>query len=69
MLQMQTFSEEWRLLGCYAVWLLLRTDISEELSASIRVIRIGELGTPIALPSNSRKLRKNTIGASVASYS
>jgi hypothetical protein len=27
--------EEWRLLGCYAVWLLLKTDVSEEPSASI----------------------------------
>jgi drug/metabolite transporter superfamily protein YnfA len=42
-----------RLLGCYAVWLLLNTDVSEELSASfIRVTRIGELGTKLALTSN-----------------
>jgi hypothetical protein len=45
--------EEWRLLGCYAV--------SEELSASfIRVTRIGELGTTLALTSNRRTLRINT---------
>jgi hypothetical protein len=32
---------------------LVRTDVSEELSASfIRVIRIGELGKTLALPSN-----------------
>jgi hypothetical protein len=38
--------EECRLLAFYAVWLLLRTDVSEELSASfIRATRIGELGT------------------------
>jgi hypothetical protein len=28
-------SEECRLLGCFAVWLFLRTDVSDELSASI----------------------------------
>jgi hypothetical protein len=39
---------------------LVRTDVSEELSASfIRVTRIGELGT-IAVTSNRRKLRRNT---------
>jgi hypothetical protein len=32
---------------------LIRTDVSEELSASfIRVTRIGELGTTLAVPSN-----------------
>jgi hypothetical protein len=32
---------------------LLRTDVSEELSASIiRVTRIGELGTTLAVTSN-----------------
>jgi hypothetical protein len=42
---------------------LVRTDVSEEISASfIRVIRIGELGTTLALTSNRRTL------ASVASY-
>jgi hypothetical protein len=40
---------------------LVRTDVSEELSASIiRVIRIGELGTTLAVTSNRRTLRKNT---------
>jgi hypothetical protein len=39
---------------------LVRTDISEELSASIiRVVRIGELGT-LAVTSNRRTLRRNT---------
>jgi hypothetical protein len=34
---------------------LIRTDISEELSASfIRVTRIGELGTTLAVTSNRR---------------
>jgi hypothetical protein len=50
----QTFplAEQCRLLGCYAVWLLLRTDVSQERSASIiRVIRIGELGTTLAVTS------------------
>jgi hypothetical protein len=42
---------------------LVRTDVSEELSASfIRVTRIGELGT-LTVTSNRRKR------ASVASYS
>jgi hypothetical protein len=49
--------------------LLVRTDISEELSASfIRVTRIGELGT-LAVTSNRRILRRNTNMVLVASYS
>jgi hypothetical protein len=37
---------------------LVRTDISEELSASfIRVTRIDELGTALVLTSNRRTLR------------
>jgi hypothetical protein len=36
---------------------LVRTDVSEELSASIiRVTRIGELGTTLAVSSNRRRL-------------
>jgi hypothetical protein len=31
---------------------LVRTDVSEELSASIRVTGIGELGTMLAVTSN-----------------
>jgi hypothetical protein len=31
---------------------LVRTDVSEELSPSIRVTRIGELGTKLAVTSN-----------------
>jgi hypothetical protein len=55
--------EQCRLLGCYAVWLLVRTDVSEELSASIiRVTRIGELGT-LAVTSNRRTLRRNLMMA------
>jgi hypothetical protein len=39
---------------------LVRTDVSEELSASfIRVTRIGELGS-LAVTSNRRTLRRNT---------
>jgi hypothetical protein len=39
---------------------LVRTDVSEELSFSfIRVTRIGELGTTLALTSNRRMLRRN----------
>jgi hypothetical protein len=47
---------------------LVRTDVSEELSASFnRVTRIGGLGTTLALTSNRSTLRRNT--KSVASYS
>jgi hypothetical protein len=39
---------------------LVRTDVSEELSASfIRVTRIGELKTTLAVTSNRRTLRRN----------
>jgi hypothetical protein len=60
---------------------LVRTDVSEELNASvIRVTRIGELGTTLAVTRNRRTLRKNaelvlvfsisisSLLASVASY-
>jgi hypothetical protein len=40
----------------------VRTDVSEELSASIRVTTIDELGTTLAVTSN-----RNTLRASVAS--
>jgi hypothetical protein len=49
---------------------LVRTDVSEKLSASfIRVTRIGELGTIIAVTSNRRMLRRSISSrlASVAS--
>jgi hypothetical protein len=40
---------------------LVRTDVSEELSLSfIRVTRIGEIGTTLAVTSNRRNLRRNT---------
>jgi hypothetical protein len=40
---------------------LVRTDVSEEFSASfIRVTRIGELGTTLAATSNRRTLQRNT---------
>jgi hypothetical protein len=40
---------------------LVRTDVSEELSASIiRVTRIGELGTTLAVTSSRRTLQRNT---------
>jgi hypothetical protein len=45
---------------------LVRTGVSEELSASfIRVRRIGELETTLAVNSNRRKLRRN---ANLKSY-
>jgi hypothetical protein len=40
---------------------LVRTDVLEDLSASIiRVTRIGDLGTTLAVTSNRRTLRRNT---------
>jgi hypothetical protein len=40
---------------------LVRTDVSKEFRASIiRVTRIGELGTTLAVTSNRRMLRRNT---------
>jgi hypothetical protein len=48
---------------CYVV--LVRTDVLEELGASIiRVTRIGELGT-LAVTSNRCKLRRNTLEYSI----
>jgi hypothetical protein len=41
---------------------LVRTDVSEELSASIKMTRIGELGTTLAVTSNrvlTRATRRN----------
>jgi hypothetical protein len=47
---------------------LVRTDVSEELSASfIRVTKIGELGTTLAVTSNGRTLGISSQRASVAS--
>jgi hypothetical protein len=52
---------------------LVRSDVSEEFSSSfIRVIRIGELGTTLAVTSNRRTLRRKhfvSLRASVGSYS
>jgi hypothetical protein len=39
---------------------LVRTDVSELSASFIRVTRIGELGTTLAVTSNRRMLRKNT---------
>jgi hypothetical protein len=40
---------------------LVKTDVSEEISASIiRVTRIDELGTTLAVTINRRTLRRNT---------
>jgi hypothetical protein len=41
---------------------LVRTDVLEEMSASfiIRLTRIGELGTTLAISSNLRTLQRNT---------
>jgi hypothetical protein len=48
---------------------LVRTDVSEELSASfIRVSRIGELGTTLAVTSNRSKLQSSNFLRNVGSY-
>jgi hypothetical protein len=44
---------------------LVRTDVSEELCVSfIRVTRIGELGTTLAVTSNRRTVMKETLSSS-----
>jgi hypothetical protein len=51
---------------------LVRANVSQELSASfIRVTRIGELGTTLAVTSNRRAAKKYQVPntKSVASYS
>jgi hypothetical protein len=41
---------------------LVRTDVLDELSVSfIRVTRIGQLGTTLAVTGNRRTLRRNTL--------
>jgi hypothetical protein len=63
--------EEFWLLGCYAVRLLLRTDVSEERIASIIMVTgIGELGTILAVTSNrsSVSLMMETIGSFGTSF-
>jgi hypothetical protein len=48
--------------GMLCFMALLRADVSEERSAFfIRVTRIGELGTTLAVTSNRRTLRRNTL--------
>jgi hypothetical protein len=51
--------------GDYEEWhhvALVRTEVSKKLSASIiRVTRIGELGTTLAVTSNRRTLRINVL--------
>jgi hypothetical protein len=43
---------------------LVRADVSEELSASyIRVTRIGEIGTTLAVTSNRRTPGRNVFGS------
>jgi hypothetical protein len=49
---------------------LVRTEVSEELSASfIKMTRISELGTTLAVTSNRRTLRRNTWYFLLNSYS
>jgi hypothetical protein len=44
---------------------LVKTDVSEELRASIRVTTIGEQGTTLAVTSNRRMPRRNIVTANV----
>jgi hypothetical protein len=45
---------------------LVRTDVSEERSATfIRVTRVGELGTTLAITSNRRSVRRLLVTGSV----
>jgi hypothetical protein len=44
---------------------LVRTDVSEEPGASIRVTRIGELGITQAATSNRRTLRRKPHGVNI----
>jgi hypothetical protein len=46
---------------------LVRTDVSDEPIASIKVTRIGEVGTMLAVTSNRRTLRRNNVVACVGS--
>jgi hypothetical protein len=60
--------EEWRLLG-WRLATLIRTDFSAELRAPIiRVTIIGELETTLAVTSNRRTLRRNTIQLATKKY-
>jgi DNA-binding TFAR19-related protein (PDSD5 family) len=49
---------------------LVRADVSEKLSAPIiRLTKIGELGTTLAVTSNPRTLQRNTSETSVLARS
>jgi hypothetical protein len=48
---------------------LVRTDVAEKLSTAIRVTRIGELGTTLAVTSRRRPLRRLLVSASVVASS
>jgi hypothetical protein len=52
----------WRMpsTGMVRLVALVRTDVLEEISTSIRMT-VGELGTPLAVSSNRRTLRRNTL--------
>jgi hypothetical protein len=41
--------QECHLLGCDTMWLLLRTDVLEELTSIITVKRLSEIGTALAV--------------------
>jgi hypothetical protein len=62
-----TYSSSWRMLssGVLHNEAVLGTDVSEErITSIIRLTRICELGTTLAVTSNWRRLRRNTISHS-----
>jgi hypothetical protein len=60
--------EECRLLEFYAELASVRIDVAEDLISSIRVTRIGELGTTLAITSNRSTLHSDTFLRNVGSY-
>jgi hypothetical protein len=65
-----TFSFRWRMppSGMLGHVALLTTDVSEDRIISMRVTKIGELGTMIAVTSNRSTLRRNTIARQCLSH-
>jgi hypothetical protein len=54
------YYEEFRLLGSYAVWILLEPRFRERIASIVRVTWIGGLGTTLAVTSNRSTLWRNS---------